>query len=152
MVEVGVMPESYELSRDECEALLRCGVTGRVALSGPTGPHIVPVNYSVVDDAVIVRTSPYSVLGTYGRDTTLAFEVDQVDHEHQRGWSVVARGRAQVITDPEELVHIQDVWEPRPWAGGSRGLTLRLRWTEISGRRLGAGWDPLAQVPVRRVV
>ena len=50
------MAESRELSPSECEALLRSGVAGRVALVTPGGPHIVPVNYSIVDDAVIIRT------------------------------------------------------------------------------------------------
>ena len=108
--------------------LLSAGVAGRVALSSPDGPHIIPVNYSVVDDAVVLRTSPYSVLGTHGRDTVLAFEVDQFDYERRHGWSVVARGRADVVTDPAEIAQIRATWEPRPWAGGSRNLYLRLRW------------------------
>ncbi len=144
------MAESFELGREECDRLLRCGVTGRIALSAPTGPHIVPVNYSVIDDAIVVRTSPYSVLGTYGRDTTLAFEIDQMDYELQRGWSVVARGRGEVVTDPDELDEITAVWLPRPWASGNRMLHVRLRWSELSGRRIGEGWDPLDTVPVRR--
>lgn len=146
------MAESFELGRDECDELLRCGVTGRIALAAPTGPHIVPVNYSVVDDAIVVRTSPYSVLGTHGRDTTLAFEIDQMDYERQRGWSVVARGRGEVVTDAEELEEIGQAWLPRPWASGNRMLVLRLRWTELSGRRIGAGWNPLTTVPVRRML
>lgn len=146
------MNEPIELTRDECERLLRSGVGGRIALSAPNGPHIVPVNHAVVDDAVIIRTSPYSVLGTYGRDSVLAFEVDQFDYERQRGWSVVVRGRAKVVSDPRELENIRRVWEPRPWAAGTRNLHLRLPWTEISGRRIGAGWDPTEALPVRRVV
>lgn len=145
------MPDSRELSHAECESLLRAGVAGRVALATPTGPHIVPVNYSVVDDAIIVRTSPYSMLGTHGRDTTLAFEVDQFDYEDQRGWSVVARGRAEVVHDPDEIAHIRRVWAPQPWANGIRSLHVRLRWNELTGRRLGRGWDPLEVAPVRRV-
>ena len=73
-------------------------MVGRVAISTPTGPHIVPVNYAVVDEAIIVRTSPYSLLGTYGRDTMVAFEVDGFDHELERGWSVQARGRVEAVT------------------------------------------------------
>ena len=79
---------------------------GRIAISSPTGPHIIPVNYSIVEDAIIVRTSPYSLLGTYGRDTTLAFEIDQFDYPRQRGWSVLARGRGEVILDRDELEQI----------------------------------------------
>lgn len=146
------MAEVRELSPSECEALLRAGVTGRVALATPTGPHIVPVNYSIVNSAIVLRTSPYSVLGTYGRDTALAFEVDHFDHGHQRGWSVVARGRSQAIHDASEIDRIRRVWEPRPWASGIRSLYLRLSWSELTGRQLGTGWDPIRQLPVRRVV
>ena len=146
------MPDSRELSYSECEAFLRAGITGRVAMSTPGGPQIVPVNYSVVDNAIIVRTSPYSLLGTYGRDTTLAFEIDHVDHPNQRGWSVVARGRAEVVHEQAELDHIRRVWEPRPWASGVRTLFIRLRWSELSGRQLGTGWDPRSEMAVRRVV
>jgi hypothetical protein len=146
------MPDSRELSQSECEALLRAGVTGRVALSTPTGPQIVPLNYSVVDSAIVLRTSAYSLLGTYGRGTTVAFEVDHFDHSNQRGWSVVARGRADVVEDPAELDHIRAVWEPRPWASGARGLFLRVRWTELTGRQLGNGWQPMLDLPYRRVV
>lgn len=146
------MPDSYELSYSECEALLRAGVVGRVALSTPTGPQIMPINYSVVDAGIILRTSAYSVLGTYGRDATLAFEVDHVDQPNQRGWSVVARGRGEMVQDQAELDHIRSVWEPRPWAGGARALFLRIRWTELTGRRLGDGWQPMLELPYRRVV
>jgi nitroimidazol reductase NimA-like FMN-containing flavoprotein (pyridoxamine 5'-phosphate oxidase superfamily) len=134
------MPESIELSREEAEALLRQGVFGRVAVTTPSGPHIVPVNYSVVDDAVVMRTLPYSLLATHGRGAVVAFEVDHVDHEHQRGWSVVARGTAEMVDDPDLLAHIEATLPPRPWAAGNRNLVLRLVWDELTGRKLGTGW------------
>ena len=146
------MLDAIELSTDQCERLLRAGVAGRVAVSSPDGPHLVPVNYSVVGESIVIRTSPYSVLGTYGRGSRLAFEVDFFDHERWRGWSVVARGRADVVTDPADLERIRATWEPHPWAAGSRPLFLRLRWSELTGRQLGAGWDPLGALPVRRAV
>jgi nitroimidazol reductase NimA-like FMN-containing flavoprotein (pyridoxamine 5'-phosphate oxidase superfamily) len=143
--------EPLELTQAECETLLRCGVVGRLAVSTPNGPHVIPINYSVVDDAIIVRTSPYSLLGTYGRDSTLAFEIDQLDDEYHRGWSVLARGRAVSVTDAAELDHIRATWQPHPWAAGSRGMHLRLRWEELSGRRLGAQCNPLAELRIRRL-
>lgn len=146
------MQDVIELNPQQCEQLLRAGVAGRVALSAPDGPHIVPVNYSVVGEAVIIRTTPYSVLGTYGRGSVLAFEVDQFDHDRWRGWSVVARGRADVVTDLLELDRIRETWAPRPWAAGTRSLHLRLPWTTLTGRQLGAGWDPLHTLPVRRAM
>lgn len=144
------MPESRELSPRECEMLLRAGVAGRVAISTPTGPHILPVNYAVVGDAITFRTSPYSLLGTYARDNLLAFEIDGFEPEHSRGWSVQARGRAELITDREELEHVRRTSDPEPWAGGTRSLYLRLRWTELSGRQVGPTWELLAETPVPR--
>ena len=52
------MAEVRELSRSECETLLRRGVVGRVAVAAPSGPHIVPMNYSVIDGSVVVCTTP----------------------------------------------------------------------------------------------
>jgi uncharacterized protein len=144
------MAEPRELGYDDCERLLRGDVAGRVAVCTPSGPHIVPVNYSVVDDAIYLRTTPYSVLGTYGRNTMTAFEVDHVDHEHQSGWSVVARGRGEVVTDPDEIGRLREQWPPRPWADGNRSLYLRVRWTELTGRRLGATWSSDQDRAVRR--
>jgi nitroimidazol reductase NimA-like FMN-containing flavoprotein (pyridoxamine 5'-phosphate oxidase superfamily) len=143
------MSQTRELSDRECRGLLFSGVAGRVALSTPTGPHIVPVNYSVVDDAIIIRTSPYSLLGTYGRDTTVAFEIDEFDLEGPWAWSVQARGRVEPLIDRAELQVIRETAEPHPWAGGARTLFLRLRWTELSGReigsrRLGDGYSTLS--------
>jgi nitroimidazol reductase NimA-like FMN-containing flavoprotein (pyridoxamine 5'-phosphate oxidase superfamily) len=142
--------ESFELSNEECESLLRAGVAGRIAVSTPGGPHIIPVNYSVVDSAIVVRTSPYSVLGTHGRNTVLAFEIDYFDHAQQHGWSVVARGRSEVVTDTEDLEHIRASWAPRPWASGARNLYLRISWSELTGRRLGTGWSMQKESPVLR--
>lgn len=144
------MPEAQDLTREECLPLIRAGVVGRVAVSTPTGPHIVPVNYSVVDDAVLLRTTPYSLVGTHGRNSVLAFEVDSFDHERQRGWSVVVRGRASAVDDAEARRHIDETRPPRPWASGQRWLMLRIPMTEVSGRRLGGSWDLQSAMPVRR--
>ena len=142
----------FDLTETDCEELLRGGLVGRVALCTPTGPHVVPVNYSVVDDAVVFRTTPYSILGSQSRGSLLAFEVDQFDYEHQRGWSVVARGRSEMVVDADELENIRAAWDPDTWAAGSRTLYLRMRWSELTGRQLGRDWDPRATLPVRRAV
>lgn len=131
------MVNTRELNARECEDLLRSGVAGRVALATPTGPQIIPVNYTVVDDAIIIKTSPYSLLATYGRDSMLAFGIDGFDPVHERGWSVQARGRVEVVTDREVLDRIRAVAEPQPWAAGTRSVHLRLRWVELTGRRVG---------------
>ena len=146
------MPESRELAAQECERLLRAGVVGRVALSSPDGPHIVPVDYGVVDGTIVVRTSSYSILGTYGRNAMLAFEVDHLDHESHVGWSVVARGRGWAEVDPDQLARIRESWPPRPWAAGNRNLHLRLRWDSLTGRSLGRDWTRENESPGHRTL
>ena len=149
------MPITHDLSRDECARLLTAGVAGRVAIGTPTGPHIIPVNYAVDGEpgheSVLLRTTAYSLLGTYGRDAQLCFEVDQFDHELKRGWSVVVRGRGSFVDDHEDLARIARSWQPRPWAEGQRHLVVRIPFTEVSGRQLGSGWDPSELLPVRRL-
>ena len=143
------MPESMDLTSDVCEQLLRAGAMGRVALCTADGPHIVPLNYSVVDGFVVFRTSPYSLLGTFGRNALLAFEVDHVDLERRRSWSVVVRGRCEWLEDPLAIARVEATRQ-MPWASGSRHLYLRIPLAAISGRKLGLHWDPLDTMPLRR--
>src|SRR4029078_1020290 len=93
------MYETFDLSHTECEQLLRAGLVGRVAACTPDGPHIIPVNYAVTDDAIVLRTTPYSLLGSHAKGSVLALEVDQFDYEYQRGWSVGAPRRTEGSVD-----------------------------------------------------
>lgn len=127
--------EATELTYEECRAHLEGSTLGRVAVSTPVGPRIIPVNYTVVESSIIFRTTPYSMLGTYARNTNLAFEVDQFDAEH-RGWSVVAVGRATTVEDPEELDRIKALCDPEPWAAGHRRAYFGMPWRELTGRAL----------------
>ncbi len=141
------MTLAYELSYEECLDLLRTRTAGRVAVGAPDGPHIVPVNYTVVEDTVYIRTTPYSVLGTYGRNTLVAFEVDDLDEEAHLGWSVVARGRCNAVLDPSDIRRVTHEGAPEPWAAGQRTLLLALQWRELTGRRLARRADEASGVP-----
>ncbi len=144
-----LMGQPFEIPEEECRALLRAGSVARAAVSTPVGPHIVPVNYAVVGDSIVFRTSPYSVLGSHARGAIVAIEIDRFDYEHQRGWSVVARGRADQVTKAEDRNEIRRVWEPVAWAAGERNLYIRVPWSELTGRRLGRGWDPVEDLPIQ---
>ena len=144
------MTTVLELSYEECEKLLRAGVFGRMVLNRPTGPEIVPVNYVVVGNAVLVRTSPGSLLDRLADGALLAFETDDVNYERWHGWSVVARGRGERVT-PEELTEEEAaVPGPPAWIRRDVESWIRLRWVTLTGRRIGRGWSPLAEMPVRR--
>jgi nitroimidazol reductase NimA-like FMN-containing flavoprotein (pyridoxamine 5'-phosphate oxidase superfamily) len=142
------MPELVDLDRAECERLLRRGTFGRVVLVTPSGPDIVPVNYTVVDDTVVVRTTSSGMLARHGHGRRLAFEVDLVDHDRWHGWSVVAQGVGELVVNPEDGAPGRVLL--RPWADGDRSSELRIAWTELTGRRVGTAWDAESGLYSRR--
>lgn len=131
------MAQLHALNESECRALLADRQVGRVAVMTPDGPHIVPVNYALVDDSVVVRTSPFTVLATYAPSSTLAFEIDDLDNSTRTGWSVLVRGKAEVVFDSRELEYVRRVWQPEPWADGSRNVHVRIWICDLTGRSVG---------------
>lgn len=127
-----------ELPYDTCATLLASHEVGRVAVCTHDGPRIVPINYVVVDDSVVFRTTPYSILGMRSWSGQMAVEIDEFEPERKSGWSVVATGRGEVVEDSAELRRIQMGPNPLPWAGGQRWLYVRLRWSDLTGRSVGA--------------
>lgn len=149
------MRAEIELDEDTCRALLVRGVVGRLAYWAYDGPRLHPFNYAVLDDLLVVRTRPASALTRLVREqpgASAAFEVDELDHPDQRGWSVQTRGPVAELADPAVLAEIERVRPPRPWAPGERTVLVGLRCTELTGRRLGAGWDPTDAQAYRRLV
>ncbi|MBC9733538.1 pyridoxamine 5'-phosphate oxidase family protein [Nocardioides marmotae] len=148
------MRSETELDAEDCRTLLERGVVGRIAFWAEDGPRIHPVNYSVLDDAVLVRTKPASALARIaqgGSGSTVAFQVDGLDHADQRGWSVLARGPVDELSDAEAVAALERVRPPRAWAPGERTVVVRVCWTELTGRRLGTGWDPVRDQDYRRL-
>lgn len=148
----GVVPSTItELTTAECEQLLHAGAFGRLVLPhGPRGAEILPVNYTTVDHAVLVHAASGSILDAHAGGAELLFEVDHVDYERAQGWSVVARGRGERVTDDERTEEERHVPGPPRWLDRDQGVWIRLTWDEVTGRRVGEGWDCLAAMPVRR--
>ena len=126
-----------ELRYRDCVDLLTRARLGRCAFCTPQGPVIVPVNHVVQDDAVVIRTSPYSQLGLLGASGRLAYEVDGFDPGSRSGWSVVASGPCQRVDAQAEQEFLRAFHDPEPWARGMRTLYLRMRWDHLTGRRIG---------------
>ncbi|MGW3208169.1 pyridoxamine 5'-phosphate oxidase family protein [Streptomyces sp. NPDC001135] len=129
-------PQLRDLGPEECRTLLSTHGVGRIAVSASDGrPAVVPVNYEVVDDAIVFRTAPDSVAAA-AVEREVAFEVDHVDEALSQGWSVLAVGRASVVTDPEAVRRITQQAHTTPWAGGEREMWVSIRPTSLTGRRI----------------
>lgn len=125
-----------ELSRTECFALLGETGVGRVAFSTASGPLIHPVNYLVDGETIVLRTSPYTQLGGHPFGL-VAFEVDDLEREMRRGWSVVVVGRSAPVEDTDEAIDLRRGGRPEAWAAGHRNLFVRITPQQVTGRRIG---------------
>lgn len=143
------MLELLTLGLDECRQLLGSGVVGRLIVCTPEGPHVMPVNYALLDDHVALRTGRDGVVGRNAPGSVVAFSVDQVDYERQHGWSVTVRGVCEEVRDAGDIERIRGA-APSPWAAGSRDLVLRMPCSHVTGRVLGHGWEPLKEMPIHR--
>ncbi|WP_406126997.1 helix-turn-helix domain-containing protein [Streptomyces sp. NBC_00989] len=127
--------EFTELNTGECRSLLGTHGVGRIAVSTASGPVVVPVNYSVVDGAIVFRTAAGST-PSLAADHPVAFEVDRIDDAFSRGWSVLVRGRARRVTDPDEACRLAAGAHSGPWPGGGRELWVRVEPETVTGRRI----------------
>src|SRR5579862_5388381 len=86
---------SVGLPRNECLRLLalHAGVVGRVAAVVDGRPVVVPVNYGVFGDDVVLQIGRGTMLEMVDRGSVLAFEIDGV--QPQEAWSVYLRGPAR---------------------------------------------------------
>ena len=124
-----------KLMPNECRRLIAAGGVGRIAFGTLSGPIVVPVNFAVLADTIVIRTAEGSIIDGHA-DEKVALEVDHIDEALCQGWSVLVRGPAHRVTHPAELRRLQEdvvIW---PWPGGEREVYVRIITSEITGRRI----------------
>jgi nitroimidazol reductase NimA-like FMN-containing flavoprotein (pyridoxamine 5'-phosphate oxidase superfamily) len=121
---------------DEAESMRMLALTrwGRCAWSEPEGPRILPVNYSVLDGNVFLRTGLYGSIADAASGNAVALEADELDDRLSSGWSVVVLGRAEQVEDPAEMASLFRRMRD-PWAPGSRPVLVRIVPSQVTGRR-----------------
>ena len=124
------------LDEGECRELLASKPVGRIAFSTPEGPSVFPVNHVVDADGIRFRTSPYNSIAQHVGGQAVAFEVDDVDDFTQSGWSVLVRGLAELESGPSAGGAGSSAARPDPWPEGVRSVVVRVRATQLTGRRV----------------
>ena len=132
------MPSFGMLELDEQDCLRRLRETrfGRVALSSGALPVLLPIHYALLGDDPVFRTDFGTKLLAATAGQVLCLEIDDVDPEAHTGWSVLVTGRAEVITQPDDLAAAKQL-PLRPWTG-SGDAYVRIACTLVSGRQVGA--------------
>jgi nitroimidazol reductase NimA-like FMN-containing flavoprotein (pyridoxamine 5'-phosphate oxidase superfamily) len=123
------------LSPEQCDDLIRRNSVGRVAVTVAALPAIFPVNYAVLDGQIIFRTGEGTKLRAALDKAVVAFQVDHVGGSVASGWSVMAVGLAEEITDADE-VKAAEALRLVPSAAGDRSHYVRIRPEFLSGRRI----------------
>ena len=135
MIQLGFNENLVVLQRAECLRLLEGHGVGRVGCRVHGRPVIFPINYVVLDNAVLFRARRGSDLDRGTGDVDVAFEVDGADNVYHEGWSVLVTGLSVHVRDAGEVEQLRAV-SLLPWAGEDRDLFVRIALDQISGRRV----------------
>jgi nitroimidazol reductase NimA-like FMN-containing flavoprotein (pyridoxamine 5'-phosphate oxidase superfamily) len=95
------------LSFEECLELMAASGVGRIAFLADGEVEVLPVNYTVEGARVAFRTATGSKLEAAVEQAVVAFEVDAYDKDERTGWSVVIKGRAEVVSDLNVLARLE---------------------------------------------
>jgi hypothetical protein len=128
----------YELDRGTCLALLSSVRVGRVVLhgAGPGAASVMPVNFVVDGEAVVLRTGDGTILEAARAGTMVTFQADSFqDVAGGSGWSVTVAGTAREATG--SVLRALDDLPLTPLAGGSRDHVVVIPVESAEGRRVG---------------
>ena len=122
------------LQEHECWALLRGAEVGRLAVVVAGRPDVFPVNFVVDHGAVLVRTAPGTKLAAVAETADVAFECDGFDPAQGQVWSVVLKGRAELLRGADDLAATVEL-PLLPWQAGPKPCFLRVVPDQVTGRR-----------------
>jgi hypothetical protein len=129
-----------ELTESECLGLLAGQHLGRVVLVDDHGPIAFPVNFILDRHTVVFRSGQGTKLDVADGDAPVAFEVDGADEATRTGWSVLVRGQASEITDPDDLARVRQL-PLYSWAPGAKTHYIRILPSALTGRRIAVPRD-----------
>ncbi len=122
------------LTDDECWQLLGRTQVGRLAVDVGGQPDIFPINYVVDGETIVFRSGAGTKLAASVLMHHVAFEIDGYEPDAHVAWSVILKGRADLVEKQD------DVWEAEdlplfPWLATPKPNFVRVTPTVVTGRR-----------------
>jgi nitroimidazol reductase NimA-like FMN-containing flavoprotein (pyridoxamine 5'-phosphate oxidase superfamily) len=127
-------PQSH--SREQWLALAASVPIGRVVYTDQALPAVIPMNFVLDGDEVVINTGSDSTLAAAIRNAVVAFQVDDFDSDTTTGWSVTITGQARLVDGGEEATRLARL-PLRPWAPSKSGQFIRIPARHVAGHRLG---------------
>ena len=125
-----------ELTPSQCLALIAAGGLGRVGINVEALPVILPVDFALLDNDIVVRTVPGTKLNAALAGAVVAFQTDFSDTSTGNAWSVLVRGMAHELTNQDDLVEAHQLGL-RSWSDdSSNDRFVRIESRIVTGRRL----------------
>jgi hypothetical protein len=139
---------SNVIDEDECRTLLKLagasGRVGRLAINREGSPFVIPVNFSVCDEMILIRLRP-GFAAHHLDGATVTFEIDHVEPYSKRGWSVEVEGPATLLTYEEVARLGRNVPHPLVMFPGMRVFSIRS--DRISGRSIRHDNERMSPAP-----
>ena len=126
-------PYLEKLTREECIDLVRDVPVGWISYCLPDRPGLVPVNFIINEDEVVVRALYSDKLVAAAGDALMTLGVSSLDAATRTGWSVNVRGRAGFVGDPLVNAGMPEVYSWIPW---ERNVLISISMDHVSGRRI----------------
>lgn len=99
-----------------------------------TGLIFFPINYIADHGTVIIRTGSGTKLEAALGEFPLATEADGINPKTGEAWSVVIRGKAELLTQTDDVLSTFSL-PLFPWREGKKDHFVRVVPDSISGRR-----------------
>ena len=124
--------QNTEMTLDECWSRLEEESVGRLAICMDSGVGIFPINFTVHDNALYVRTAPGTKLIEMAKRPDVAFEID--GRRVGTHWSVVVKGEAERLNSDEEI-EASGVLALHTATPTAKWNYVRIRPETVTGRR-----------------
>jgi nitroimidazol reductase NimA-like FMN-containing flavoprotein (pyridoxamine 5'-phosphate oxidase superfamily) len=126
-----------DIPTTECNALLAEARLGRLAVVVDGRPEIFPVNhvFDETDGCVAFPTNANTKLHAALSWPFVAFEIDGMDDDPPRGWSVLVVGHAEEVTDADVIARLA-ARRRTVWRAGLLMHWLRIVPSKVTGRRI----------------
>jgi nitroimidazol reductase NimA-like FMN-containing flavoprotein (pyridoxamine 5'-phosphate oxidase superfamily) len=127
------------LDEARCADLVAESALGRLAVIINGRPEIFPVNhvYGRASNSIVFPVHDGAKLRGALDWPWVAFEVDDIDVEHNCGWSVAVVGAAEEIVDAETTARLSSERHVL-WGEGSGARWIRIAASKMTGREIRA--------------
>jgi len=112
----------HPMSRPEIDQFLSVSPIGRLGMTTPEGPYVIPVGFCYAQGKIFIHMCSFDgrkmrVLKTH---PIVCFEVDESLSDASLAKSVILTGRAEIISEPNRMIpalqmHIDKYRVPRPY-------------------------------------